>query len=601
MMHPWVSLLRILQSAAIRILPLHLRLFETVSRLPPYVPVDASSSVPRLCTPMHAFVVCAFSALGCVVVAVAWTRAWLSACSRRVVACVPSCWRALQCFLARVSGADRATRVSVLVLHVLKDGVCHVYVFARKRGEHSKACTGLWALPGGRFRGSADDDMRGCAVRGLEEATCLRVRPGRVLPVQVPPGGLAALSSCVHCPPDVVLTPFHVRLFDDEVPNVDGASSDVHSDCALLESDVLLLERGGAVLPSHDHLVVVWWANTCRMDESLCEADLRVLRGVGAPPAPAYPRGVPVRDVGCPGFPSACARRSAGSRPALSCGGAELLARAICVIGRCATAARVRPETVALVGVQGCGKSTTLRRLEAELGGAPCIPEDVRAFAGPLRALLRAMGAPACGGPPAGGGAPPTPGVCRSCNQPLDLNGCIGPSVPDTARCGAAPRLYPFSVRCLAAEVQLCVLAAHREVGVPSVRERAPTCGWVFCLVALVRGLLTFDEFRSICWAIVHRGYLPAGLVYVREPARVCKARAMRRVGREAEGSSPLAYFADLVLAHDIVLSLPAVQARLTFYRVLSAPPLVPRASGDSSLRAAWVEPIAAFLAAGVP
>ena len=238
---------------------------------------------------------------------------------------------------------------------------------------------------------------------------------------------------------------------------------------------------------------------------------------------------------------------------------------ALRLIATCAGAIRMRMDTFAIVGVQGSGKSTLVQILDNVIDfDFPCIQEDVASFKKILNQLLTA--------------------------------------IEKTSATDIAKGNYKDTTRAKAIGVQFAVLAAHIEHNEPSVRERAATCNWVFSLVQLAQGLLTWDQFKDTVLHAARLGYLPAGIWLVRETAETCKARASTRTGRAKEGATHLDTFRDVGAAYDAVYGMPELYGRLESFTASPSPAFAaPQPenvrSRNARIGSTWGVKIAAFFA----
>ena len=238
---------------------------------------------------------------------------------------------------------------------------------------------------------------------------------------------------------------------------------------------------------------------------------------------------------------------------------------ALRLIAKCAGAIRMRMDTFAIVGVQGSGKSTLVQILDNVIDfNFPCIQEDVARFKKILNQLLSA--------------------------------------IEKTPATDIAKGNYKDTTRVKALGVQFAVLAAHIEREEPAVRERAATCNWVFSLVQLAQGLLTWEQFKDTVLHATRLGYLPAGIWLVRETPEVCKARASTRSGRAKEGATHLDTFRDVGAAYDAVYGMPELYGRLESFTASPSPAFaapqpenVP--SRNARIGRTWGVKIAAFFA----
>ena len=238
----------------------------------------------------------------------------------------------------------------------------------------------------------------------------------------------------------------------------------------------------------------------------------------------------------------------------------HVMAKAFNTLVACAGVIRIRLDVAVIMGVQGCGKSYWLEHIAAQLKHMKCVPENLDGFSGELGEFLTLMAA-------------------TSTEDKQHFN-------------------FSSATQHAAKIVQDRVVDAHEEVDGPNVRERSPICGWVFSLALLKQGLLTFEQFEAVCWRIARVGYLPANIWLIRESAITCRTRALQRAGREAEGGSDIGYFMDLVDAHELVLAIPALRERLSFFFAAPAPPK-DGASAVTSL-AAWADALSNAIAGGI-
>ena len=227
-------------------------------------------------------------------------------------------------------------------------------------------------------------------------------------------------------------------------------------------------------------------------------------------------------------------------------------------ITHCAVSIRLRLDTICIIGVQGCGKSTTIARLRVLLAHITTISENLDGFKVMLDEYLTKVKATAA----------------------------------DDRKTGN----YSVEVRELATRLQGLIFKAHEEHEGPSLRERSPICGWIFSLTLVKQGLMSVAQFNTVCWDIATHGYMPAGIILLRETPITCKQRAMARTGRAAEGASPIEYFTDLVDGHEMFVSIPEVQKRLRFFWAKQAPSTT---MGNEELMALWGGPISKFIDEG--
>ena len=246
-----------------------------------------------------------------------------------------------------------------------------------------------------------------------------------------------------------------------------------------------------------------------------------------------------------------------------------VMREAMHTLAECVKAIRVRPDTLALLGVQGCGKSSTILRLRLLLATITTISENLAGFKDLLQEYLEAV-----------------------------------KLVPLADR---AEGNYPLEVQALALRLQLQIFTAHEEFDGPSIRERSPICGWIYSLALVKQGLLSIDQFKRVCWHIANNGYMPAGIILIRETPLTCKTRAQGRTGRADEGASPIEYFTNLVDSHEIFLSMEVVQLRLRYFMAAKAPVMAHDKSDKDAVKAAntslvalWGGPISKFIMEGI-